>query len=226
MSTMTQGGGYLLPNASSASRPIAKSSRGHFNGHVVADFGPGRKIRTESHLELIVLLVLLMRPDIADVVEQLPPISYLDLNGRWKTHSFDFLVTRTDGTRLAIAVKPWQVAVRHDLVSRLARVHAYMPAGFADGVRLITERHVDPIDKHNAWLLHGARHPEPDVDTAAAAAVEAMAGAMRLCDLADVIGMGGAGMRALVRLIRAGRLRTIMRERITHETVVAKVEVH
>jgi hypothetical protein len=224
VSDQTLGGGYRLPDPSLASRTIARSSRGHFNGGVIADFGPGRLIRTESHLELVVLLILLMRPDIVDVVEQLPPIDYLDLNGTWTKHSFDFLATRSDGSRLALAVKPWKVALRQNLVKRLARVRAHMPSGFADCVRLITERHVDPVDKHNAWLLHGARHPEPEVDAAAAAVIERMTDAVRLQDLAEAIGMAGAGMRALVRLIRAGRLRTVAHERIGPETFVAKVE--
>lgn len=226
MSDLTPGEEFRSPEKSRASRQIPKSSRGHFNGYVIANFNVPRKIRTESHLELLVLLVLMMRSDIADVVEQLPAIEYLDLNGKWKAHSFDFLATKTDGSRLALAVKPWKIAVRHRLVERLERIAQYMPAGFADGIQLITERHIDPIDQYNAKLLHGVRHLEPAVDAAALAAVETMTNAMRLRDLVEIIGEAGAGMRALVHLIRAGRLRTVGHERITPETFVAKVGTH
>jgi hypothetical protein len=226
VSQPTPGDGYRLPEPSLASRSIAKSSRNHFNGYLIDDLGSGRKIRTESHLELNVLLVLLMRPNIASVVEQLPPIRYCDAKGTWQTHCFDFLATHRDGTRLAIAVKPWKHARRHDMAGRLACVARYMPEGFADRIQLITERHLDPVDVHNAWLLHGVRHPEPDVDALAVAATAAIEGAVRLQDLVDAIGMAGRGMRALLRLVRAGRLSPVAHERLTHETYVKRVEIH
>lgn len=226
MSQLTPGGGYRLPEPSRASRKIARASRGHFNGHVVAGDGPGRIIRTESHLELVVLLVLLARPEIVDVVEQLPPISYIDMNGVRSEHVFDFLATCIDGARIAIAVKPWQHARRSDFVTRLKCIARDMPMGFADRIQLITDRHLDPTDVHNAWLLHGARHVDAEADEAAARAIESIVEAMRLEDLVDLVGLAGRGLRALLRLIRHGRLRLVSRERITPKSFVAKVEIN
>jgi hypothetical protein len=226
VSKKTPGGGYRLPEPSRASRKIARASRGHFNGHVVAGDGPGRIIRTESNLELLVLLALLMRPEIVDVVEQLPAIRYIDMNGIRREHVFDYLATRIDGTRVAIAVKPWKHAQRSDFVARLKCVARDMPIGFADRVQLITDRHLDPIDKHNAELLHAVRHADAEADEAAALAIASIVEAMRLEDLAALVGLAGRGMRALLRLVRDGRLRLVSRECISEKSFVTKVEIN
>lgn len=223
---MTLGGGYLLPETSHASRPIPKRSKGHFVGFVVTPDGHGRMIRTESHLEMQVLLVLLMRPDIVDVVEQVGPVRYRDRDGQLRDHFFDFLATRTDGLRLAIAVRPWKRAQRKGFAETLACIRRDLPPSVADEVFLITDRHLDPIDLHNAWLLHGVSHPDAEADLAASAAIKDMPGAIRLADLADITGMGGRGFRALLRLVRARRLLPVAHERLTPDSFVKNAEVH
>jgi hypothetical protein len=167
-----------------------------------------------------------MRPEIGDVVEQLPAIRYKDMNGVRREHVFDYLATRIDGARVAIAVKPWKHAQHSDVVGRLKCVARDMPTGFADRIQLITDRHLDQIDKHNAWLLHGVRHADAEADEAAALAIGSIVEAMRLEDLVDLVGLAGRGMRALLRLIRDGRLRLVSREQITPKTFVRKVEIN
>lgn len=222
MSELTPGGGYELPEPSLASRSIARTSRHHFNGQLVAGEGAGRVMRTESHLELLVLLVLLARPEIARIVEQPPAVEYTDEKAKLRRHVFDFLATRVDGKRVAIAVKPWKLAYKRNFAETLKRVAAQMPVGFADAVYLITDRHLDPVDVHNAWLLFGMRHPDPEADAAAARVIATMMGAMRLRDLAAATGLEGRGLRALLRLVGQRCLRPVSHERITPDTVFRK----
>jgi hypothetical protein len=56
------------------------------------------------------MMVLVARPDVAQIEEQPPAFDYLDENGRQASHMFDFLVTSTNGERIAVAVKQSAVA--------------------------------------------------------------------------------------------------------------------
>ena len=97
-----------------------------------------------------------------------------------------------------------------------------MAEGAFDDVRFVTERSFDAATRHNAALLHGSRHPDPDTDAAARAVVREMSGTATVGDLRDRIGHGGAGFRAVVRLVGAGVLAPLRHERLTSSTLLLK----
>lgn len=125
---------------------ISRRSRASLRGSVVGDlpgFNRPRILQFESALEYAFLCLTLVRDDILQIWDQPQAVSYLDGNGRPAKHTFDFLVTKKDGERIAIAVKPMQRAVQRNFVSELERVAAATPKQFADRVMLITDQHLD-----------------------------------------------------------------------------------
>lgn len=223
-------GGFTTPLPSSAQRSVALSSKAHFCGHLVIGDGsgrgtasgaPARVVQVESHLELCWCLCLSLRSDIADLREQ-AGFDWFDEHGEYRTHYFDLFITRTDGTRIACAIRP---------VARTGgRFGRQMPriadqarsSRFADDVRLLTDADLDPVELHNAWLLHGVRAGDPPADAAAAQVLSEMIGTASLADLSARTGCGAAGFRALLRLVRSGQLRPLHNERITSATVAYK----
>lgn len=216
-------GGFVPPAPSLAGRRIPAASKGHFTGHLVAGPGAGRVIRLESHLEMQIALVLLGRPDTAMLEEQVP-FAWADADGAAGTHFFDFRLTRDDGHVVAISVKPAPYLHKNGFLDEMRVIAAQVTADFADEVRVMTERDLDPVELHNAQLFHGLRHPDPEADAAAAAVTAPLVGAVALSELAERIGLGPRGFRALVRRIAAGALRCLAHERITPDTLVRRKE--
>ncbi len=95
---------------------------------------------------------------------------------------------------------------------------------FADDVRLITEADLDPVLVHNAKIIAAVREPDPEADGAAWLQVLRMIGARTLRDLTQSICMDARGYRALLRLIRNGRLRVRPGQRISPSILVTRKE--
>ncbi|MCJ8141049.1 hypothetical protein [Falsirhodobacter halotolerans] len=175
----------------------------------------------ESYLELSWCLCLTLRLDIADLREQVG-FDWFDEHGEYHTHYFDLFITKTDGTRIACAIRP--IARTGGSFGRqMPRIAAQARRScFADDVRLLTDADLDPVEVHNAWLLHSVRASEPVADEAAAQVLGAMAGTASFAELTARTGCGAAGFQALLRLVRSGQLRPIHNERITSVTVAYK----
>lgn len=82
---------FINPLPSRATRkPSARSrasSRGHVTGGGPPSGSPPRLRYFESKREQDVLYLLLARPDVVDVWDQPPPVSYQDATGRRRNHS-------------------------------------------------------------------------------------------------------------------------------------------
>ena len=223
---MYSSGGITLPAPSRAARNVPTASKGHFTGHLVAGDGPGRAIQVESHLEMKTALVLLARPDVVDLEEQVP-FEWADEHGEVHTHFFDFRPSLRGGARIAIAVKPRRRVESGRFLDTIQAIASQVMPDFADHVRVFTEACIDPVEFHSAELLHGLRHPDPDpeADAAARAAVAALTGAAVLKDLAAQVGLGARGLRALIRLIGVRCLCLVRWERITPGSLVQRTEV-
>ncbi|ETX12001.1 hypothetical protein OCH239_18700 [Roseivivax halodurans JCM 10272] len=139
---------YRGPEPSHATRVPARRSKGSLRGSMVAmlpGFGRPRIIHFESALEYAFLCLMLVREDVHYIREQPPAISYVGTDGRPARHVFDFLVTRTDGERVAVAIKPMQRALKLNFASELEAVSAAVSKSFADRVLLVTDQHIDRV---------------------------------------------------------------------------------
>ena len=85
-----------------------------------------------------------------------------------------------------------------------------MPTGLADAVLLFTDEQFQAWEAVNAAQLHEARkRPDPEADRALATSAARLNGQLCVGDLSAMLGLGGPGFRAILRLIFSGGLRLV-----------------
>ena len=97
------------PLRSTGSRSFPARSKSSARGFLLALLPAEerwRQLSYESNLERQTALLLLARPDIWNLWDQPPKVSYTDARGRTAHHTFDYLAELRDGSICAIAVKP------------------------------------------------------------------------------------------------------------------------
>lgn len=137
---------YRAAEPSRATREVVRRSKASLRGSMIAKlpaFQRPRVIYFESMLEYRFLCLMLVQPDVHDIQEQPKAISYRRHDGSQGTHTFDFLVTRADGSRTAVAIKPQARVKSRDFITELKLIAAATPKDFADSVKLITEAQLD-----------------------------------------------------------------------------------
>jgi hypothetical protein len=204
-----------------AARQVAMGAQHHFSGTLIVGEDEGTAVDVESHLEMQVALVMLARRDVVDLETQVP-CQYVDAQGRMQWHFCDFRVVLRDGTRVVLLVKPAEKAQRPAFRDIVARIAAQLTPDFADRVCVMTDRHLDPVDVHNAELLHGCRAPDPEVDAAARRLVRNIAGAVRIETLVRKLDADGRGFRAIVRVLRCHDLELAHHMRISPDAFVRR----
>lgn len=218
---VTPRGGVRLPLSPMAARRVAKGAKGHFSGLLVMGEDEGQAMEVESHTEMVVALVMLARPNVVGLENQVP-FGWTDGTGFRRTHYFDFRVNLRDGSRTALIVKANKRLASEDFREETRRIASQVTPDFADRVCVMTEKHIDPIEAHNAELLHSVRRPDPEADSAARRALADVRGSVRVGDLVERTGFRGRGFRAVVRLIRGRELELSRQERIGHGALVRR----
>ncbi|WP_415182549.1 hypothetical protein [Phaeovulum sp.] len=211
-----------LPSESSAARTILKSSAWRASGQLVIGTNPGRLIQIDSELEYKVALILSVKPDLADLREQVC-FKWFDQTGKSHSHFFDFVITCKSGERTAVIVKEASRLRSERLRREIKMIGAQAVPNFADRVIVVTQRDINAIDLHNAKLLHDVRHPDLEADEAAVAVTNGLVGAATIADLSAMMEMGGRGFRALARLIRRQALVLLHHEVVSHGSFVRRV---
>ena len=131
-------------------------------------------------------------------------------------------MTKTDGTRTAVFVKPSQL-VKPSMRRMLDLIAAQMSPRVAQRVLLVTERKLGRADRHNAELIQEVRRePYPEDDAVIADLLADMDGPVRIADLVEDSGLNGFGFRAVVRAIADGKLRLLKRGMIAHSALVER----
>lgn len=213
--------GIRLPEPSAGDRATQVGSSHHFTGQIVQGDGPGRVVGLESHLEMKAALILAARPSTDALFEQIA-FEWRDADAASRTHYIDLVVRRTDGRWIGYAVRP-RGRVTPTYLAELARIKAQaIEAGFLSDLRLFSEDDVDLAALFNAKLLQAVRVPDPDPDAAARTAAARITGVTTVGALVEETGLGGAGFRAVVRLIRSGHLTPVRHVRIDRDTEVFK----
>lgn len=223
MSELSLSGGIRLPETSRGNRDTQVGSTEHFTGGVVLGEGGGVRLGLESHLEANGMLVLVARPDTAELIEQVLFV-WLDENGDPRDHFIDLVAIRKDGSVCGYAVRP-VARVSQNYLLKLARVKEQaIGQGFLDDFRLFTEEDVCPVELFNAKLFHSVRRPDCFGDPVAQHVVQSMKGVVTVRELVAETGLEGMGFRAIVRRIRSGHLQMLGYEYITNKTKVFKVK--
>lgn len=194
---------------------------GHFTGAVVIGEDEGEEMQFQSHTELKTLLVLLARPEVVRLENQVP-FQWGGQNAARNYHLFDFRVTLSDGARVALMVKNARKAAQVDFLTFVRRIAAQAVPHFADRVSLVTENDLDPIEVHNAVLIHSVRSLDPGPDEAVRRVVTGMTAAARIKDIVEAAGPGGHGFRSVVRLLRSRELELVNHERIEPAALVRR----
>ncbi len=184
----------ILPSLSP--RNLSKASKNHLTGFFVLGDGQGvdRVVGTESHLEFNYGMCLAAHPDTLDLQEQVL-FEWRDPAGDLRDHFFDFVVTRTDGSKLAYTVKPmvWNRDAFAENMPHIAE-QARASRRFSD-VRLLSDTDLDRVSLFNAKLLHACRAEVPDHDAVARSVVRDMSG--------EVTSGGEPGLRTAFQLLQA-----------------------
>ncbi len=209
----------LLPARPLTARKPAVGAKKHFSCAFVLGRGAGCVMHTDSLTEKRVAFVMSARPDIVELGNQVL-FTWDTEDGAKGKHYFDFLVTKTDGSRVAIMVKYDKKLSLEEFQAEIADIASQVTAEFADRVTIMTEKHLDPIDLHNATLFKAVRKPDPETDDIMRDAVSGLVGAAKIGDLVEHTGLGGLGFRSIARLIGARELELQRPMRIDYDTHV------
>lgn len=211
MNTITKATGtFQEPSPSRATRHIPLRSKASLRGTLIAQLPSEkhpRKIAFESRLERDFLLLSLARNDINSIWDQPPAIKYQNADGKRQSHTFDYLVSFTNGKKSAVAIKPSARVAKKDFISELRLIAASTPNAFADRVLLITERNLDRTEVQNAAMFHEF-HRDADVaaDANISELIKAISEPTTIGGLVRQSGLGARAFRAIVRAIYADDL--------------------
>jgi len=76
-------------------------------------------------------------PNLWNLFDQPKPVSFVDVDGKQRTHRFDYLAEFNCGKRVAIAVKPHERVESLNFKATLRAIERDLPVGFADQVCLV-----------------------------------------------------------------------------------------
>jgi hypothetical protein len=169
-----------------------------------------RKVVYESILEMRVLYLLLARPDIWDLREQIQRLPYRNSEGQSKWAVYDFLVTLRCGRRVAIAVKPAAIVERSGFRQELELIRAATPLSLAHDVVLVTDRSFSAAEARNAERLHEFRRfPDQQADQIVSDLLRCLNTETTIAELVKPTGLGCRGFRAAFRLLYMGAAKTL-----------------
>lgn len=217
----TPSGTFILPSRPQAGRKITMGVQKHFTGSIVFGDCGGQVMQFESHTEKIVALVMLARRGVVGLENQIP-FPWTKLNGATATHFFDFRVSLTDGSRVALIVKNARKAAKAEFVAEMSCLASQVTSDFADRVALITEEDLDPIEVHNAELIHSVRLADLEADTAVRTVVAELTGTAKIRDISVASGLSGRGFLAVVRMIGKHELELEAHDRIDPDVLVRR----
>ena len=210
-----------LPERPDTDRKPGVGAKKHFSCAFVYGPGAGVVMKTDSLTEKRVALVLLARPDVVKLENQVGFI-WEASDGSTHTHFFDFRATMVDGIRVAIMVKYDAKLKQEEFRAEIAEIATQVTPEFADRVTLMTEKHLDPIDVFNATLFNSVRHPDDEADTIMRQTIRRLNGAAKVGDLIAHTGLKGRGFRSIARLIGSRELALQERVRVDYDSLVMR----
>ncbi|CAA2145120.1 hypothetical protein ASF08_17105 [Methylobacterium sp. Leaf85] len=201
------------PRPSRSSRDLDQAIGGRCRGSLV---GPDGRIRAfDSDSEARTTEWFLARPDVRDVIEQPPAITYRDTDGKTRSYTFDQLVEYTDGERVLVEVKAPARAASPNFQKKIRHLAAQIPPDVAARVIVVTRRDLDRVATDNARLINSARKDRVQpLDASVETYVAERSNVMTIAEIVRDLGDGRA-FRSIVRLIGRGILTPVSGASIT-----------
>lgn len=207
-----------VPTRHRGSRPVSMATQGH-NSSISVDPNDMLAKEMESGIEHNAYLVLTADPKVTGIMCQAPPVEWVDRDGVVHEHTFDFLVTMSDGMRTAVMVKKASKVRRALLETFAAELAAQIPDDFADAVLLITEEDLPEWLVSNARFIRSARLDKPSqIDDAIADRAKTFFDPISIEELCRPFAPRGA--RSVARLLYSGDLRQVEPGLIGPDTLV------
>lgn len=200
-----------------------KSARVYHTAYMPSD-DHLRRLVSESGLEFFASQLALARPDIVSVIPQPERIPFIDKRGKKCHHTFDVLLEHFDGTKTAVAVKPFDRVINSDFREKLSIIAGQMPRAFADQACLVTDRSFTRVQIFNAAMfVDFSKDQDPEADQCLLSVSEGLIGAMTIEGIVALSGYGGAMFRAIVRQLFGGILQLVSPGRIGSSSQVRLV---
>lgn len=166
-----------------------------------------REITYESGHERDAAYLLIADPDIEDIIEQPPAVTYVDADGVVRGHTFDFAVKRTNTEIDAIAVKTASDVERSGIVQTVSHIRAQSSAPWATRVHVRTGMHMSRAAADNARLIVDAlRWKDADDVDAVRSYARRLVGSVSIKALTEATISGPPGMQAVLCLLAEGFL--------------------
>jgi hypothetical protein len=208
------------PLPSLASREMSLHSAISVHGYTFID---GRKVWYEAILERCCALLARLRPDVTEIAEQPPAVTYIDDAGRERQHTFDFRFTLAHGARILTAVKPSALVAKTGIDRTVELIAEQITPAIADYVLLFTEEKLSQVDLFNAEVVHMAtRDVWPEDDASLAKVIRKLKGEATIGDLVERSDLGGYGYDAVIRAIDAGQLRLVEYRKLELDALVTR----
>jgi hypothetical protein len=186
----------------------------HFHGHPTW---------YESEIEELVGLSFLAHPNVADVIDQPPPVFFYDDDGDLRETIFDWKIVEACGTRTLVAVKRSNQVASSGIQRVVDLTAEQLSPDVADYVVLATEAKLTRTDTFNAKLMYSARREIiPDDDAIIESLIRSLCGHTTIGELVEASGINGSGFRAIVRAIAARRVVLTTYRTIDHDAIVER----
>jgi len=140
---------------SMASRRPPARSQGHSRGSIIDS--EDREHVYESQIERGVAYILAADRRVAAIFDQPQPCRYVTPDGKSHRHTLDYLAVQTDGTRVAIAVKPSRRVEKSRICETLDLIEHQTQGQVADRFLVRTEQHASADRVFNARYIIRAR---------------------------------------------------------------------
>ncbi len=188
---------WVPPSESLATRKISMRSKASFRGTLI-NVRTHREIHYESVLERDAYYIAMADPRNVLIHDQPPPVQYETADGKLRQHWFDILITRQDGLRTAIDIKPARMVERSGILG-IHRLIARQNRDFgADVMALRTEKQITRLRAKNAqYIVWALANSTPSDRTAARLKLESIGGRATIGDVVSQ-GDGSPTFRAAV----------------------------
>lgn len=192
-----------LPTGLRGSRRIQMRSSVSSRGSIVARIGDAHQLiglGYESSQERACALLALADSDTTDIVEQPFTLRYDDETGKTRRYTFDYLISKRDGTRIVVEVKNAMQAAKPHVIAKVRQAAIRLVPSHADEVTVFTDRHFTRVEVENAeQIVNCQKEVDDDADVQISATIQSLQGGIKISDLVSLTGLAERGFAAVLR---------------------------